>query len=822
MATNKFLHRQWLTKLSVIFVLLICCAVIFGWIFSLSLLDVFRSDYVAMNPLTAVAFAMAGLSLWFQIEKTQINKIRRTAFILAGFVVFFSGTSILASFGWDLALDKILFANELGNNRMAPNTAILFFTLGLALLFLDTKFLQRVHLVDWLCIFVVAMSLLALTGYIYDAKYLYGISDSIPMAVHTSICFLVLSLGIVSARHEQGIIAVIMRDDIAGHMIRRMLPSVILVPIALGWLELFGERAGIFDDDYGRSLMVVATMGVLGVITWLAGRSVSKLDQALKKQGQLLSSVLETAGDAVVAINSAGKVILHNSALKKIIGQEHFPIYDTLWKQTEGVFKDVSGTTLVIQDDPLMQVLDGRECDGKELLVEGKNESDNIFLSVTARSLKDVEGNVEGAVAVFHDITVQKQYEQFLKYNNEELEGVVADRIEELKNAQENLRQLQKMDAIGRLAGGVAHDYNNMLGALEMYCDLLDDERGDPKAVHESVEGMKKIIDSGAALTRQLLTFSSREVVSFEVVNPDELIINTLDMFKRLIPTSIQIKTHLACEKRFIKADTSQMEQVILNLVINARDAIPKSGGTITIETQPIILDEKFTSTHLTVDPGPHILITVSDNGTGMDHETQKMIFEPFYTNKSENGQKGTGLGLATVYGIIKQSMGTIWVYSEPGLGSSFKIYLPQVHEQVHQSVLSNVPVVGVRGCESILLVDDDINLRTLCSKALTKNGYEVIEASNGRDALSYLKQRGCEVEVDLILTDVVMPELGGIELAKEVHAFNSRIRVLFMSGYTNETLDISSEGHSQPVDFIQKPFNTKALLRKVRDILDS
>jgi two-component system cell cycle sensor histidine kinase/response regulator CckA len=373
------------------------------------------------------------------------------------------------------------------------------------------------------------------------------------------------------------------------------------------------------------------------------------------------------------------------------------------------------------------------------------------------------------------------------------------------------------MDAIGRLAGGIAHDFNNVLGAISIYCDLLDEYSNDPKTVVDHAHEIKLVTERGAALTRQLLIFSRKQLFQTQVIDLNILIQGLLKMLNRLIGENIQIVTKLEPGLQGIKADPGQIEQVILNLVVNARDAMP-DGGEIKIETSNTMLTKDFTHTHLSIVPGPHVSLSVTDTGCGMTPEIRERLFEPFFTTKPVG--KGTGLGLSTAYGIIKQSRGTIWVYSEPKKGSVFKVYLPALEMSANPPEPRKSSSSIVTGTGTILLVEDEDLLRALYSRALQRSGYQVLEASTGGDALEILGKKASEI--CLILTDVVMPKMGGIELGKIAKERYPELRVLYMSGYANDPIgDGAFEASESELSFIQKPFGTSTLLAKIKRLLE-
>lgn len=391
----------------------------------------------------------------------------------------------------------------------------------------------------------------------------------------------------------------------------------------------------------------------------------------------------------------------------------------------------------------------------------------------------------------------------------------VMHNVTERRKLEEQLRQSQKLESVGMLAGGIAHDFNNLLTVITGYSELtlkrLD--KGDPLA--RNVEEVRKAAERAASLTRQLLAFSRKQVLQPKVLDLNSVILNIGKMLVRLVGEDMELRTSAGVGLGQVKADPGQIEQVILNLVVNARDAMPK-GGKITIETANIYLDEAYGREHIAVQPGWYAMLAVSDTGHGMDAETQKYIFEPFFTTKEQG--KGTGLGLSTVYGIVKQSGGNIWVYSEVGVGTSFKIYLPLIDEQVTEADADAARPDSAAGTETILLAEDEEMVRHLTRDSLELHGYTVLEAANAEEALLIGQQH--EGPIHLLLTDVVMPRTSGKELAEELGRLRPDTRVLYMSGYTNQAI-VHHGILDGDIAFIGKPFTPDALVLKVIEVLE-
>jgi PAS domain S-box-containing protein len=393
----------------------------------------------------------------------------------------------------------------------------------------------------------------------------------------------------------------------------------------------------------------------------------------------------------------------------------------------------------------------------------------------------------------------------------------LADRLAELNRSneerealQKQLWQAQKMEAIGRLAGGVAHDFNNLLTVIGGYADNLIRQSFPGSPQQEKLLEMRRASDRAASLTRQLLAFGRKQVLEVRVLDLNDVIKNLGSMVSRLMPENVNVSTVLTASPASVKAADNQIGQVLINLIVNARDAMPQ-GGKLTIETSNAFLDKTYSLTHPEVEPGCYILLAVSDNGTGMDAETQARAFDPFFTTKEKG--VGTGLGLSTVFGIAKQHGGHVSVYSEPGLGSTFKVYFPQAQEPEHETLQESIPAVVYRGGETVLVVEDDESVRNFTCSALEELGYSVLKASDPVEATAICEQY--QDEIDLMLTDVVLPQMDGRSLYERLVLQRPRMNVLYMSGYTDDAI-VNHGVLEEGVHFLQKPFSTNALATKI------
>jgi signal transduction histidine kinase/CheY-like chemotaxis protein len=428
---------------------------------------------------------------------------------------------------------------------------------------------------------------------------------------------------------------------------------------------------------------------------------------------------------------------------------------------------------------------------GEEIEEEYCVGGERLWVHTIKTPLFDESNVVTGVLGVFWDVTERKRLE-------------------------EQLRQSQKMEAIGALAGGIAHDFNNLMTAVIGYSDLLKMrmQRDDP--LLGDLDQIRRAGERAASLTGQLLAFSRKQVLQPQVLDINHVISDTEKMLRRIIGEHIDLVTIPGAALGRVSADPNQVQQVLLNLAVNGRDAMPR-GGKLTIETGNVYLDGACARRRVDVEPGAYVLLAVSDTGCGMDAETVSHIFEPFFTTKEKG--RGTGLGLATVYGIIKQSGGHIWVYSEPGKGSTFKIYLRRLDKSAASEAGPSCAWEGaLPGTETVLLVEDDEQVRNMAKKGLSLHGYDVIAAGNGEEALKVLEAH--EGPVRILVTDVVMPGLSGGELALRIASTHPEMKILYVSGYTDSAI-VHHGVLEAGVSFLQKPFTPGALARKVREVLD-
>jgi len=527
-------------------------------------------------------------------------------------------------------------------------------------------------------------------------------------------------------------------------------------------------------------LIYIAVLAITGLFLSPAVARRLKAESLLREAHGHLQAVINSSPLAIYTMDARGDVRSWNPAAETLYG----------WKSDEVVGGPLSLITRDLEDqrDVRDRVFRGETLRGIETTTHKKDGS-AVTLSLAAAPFHDASGRVTGVLFIAADLT-------------------------EVRRLEVQYRQAQKMEAVGRLAGGIAHDFNNLLTAILGTTGLLLDNLDTQSQTRLDIEEIEKAAKRAAGLTRQLLVFSRKQVLEPHILDLNAVVGDLQRMLVRLIGADVQLQTRFAPELQMVHADPGQLQQAVVNLVVNARDAMP-NGGRVTIETANVELDPRELETHSLTRPGKYVLLAVHDTGVGMDAATKARLFEPFFTTKEPG--RGTGLGLATVYSIVKQSSGYIWAYSELGQGTTFKIYLPAVVGTPESAVLRAAATVA-RGSETVLVVEDQPDVRALTARILESRGYTVVAAENANEAMHvasrYLKR------IDLLLTDVVMPGINGRELARLMTGQRSDLKVLFVSGYTGEA--IREHGLlERSAAFLQKPFTPDALAQKVRDVLD-
>jgi PAS domain S-box-containing protein len=506
----------------------------------------------------------------------------------------------------------------------------------------------------------------------------------------------------------------------------------------------------------------------------------SQANEDLRHANDVRQALLKSSPLAIWAMDLEGKVIFWSPSAERIFG----------WTEKEAIGQPLP----VIPEErrlefaaALSQLRAGESMQGDERTHQRKDGS-RIQVAIWTAPLRDAAGVVNGFITIDADITERNLLE-------------------------EQFRQAQKMEAVGCLAGGVAHDFNNLLTVIMGYVEMLISEAQDSPALIEYAQEVQYAADRASALTGQLLAFSRRQISQPKVFDLNEAVTRSMQLLRRLIGEDIVVSIHLEPDLGRVRADQAHIDQALMNLVVNARDAMSK-GGTLTIETANVTLDENYVDRHVGVKPGHYCMLAVSDTGVGMSAEVKTRIFEPFFTTKDSG--KGTGLGLSIVYGVMKQSGGDIMVYSEEGRGTTFKLYFPMA-EAPAEAAGANRGILELRGSETVLLCEDEERIRKLVLAMLIKHGYKVLEAETPELAIGLARDHSGPI--DLLLTDIVMPKLSGNELAKTVQELRPKVKVLYMSGYTDNRVN-ASWVLDPDVPFLHKPFTAAGLMQKVREAL--
>ena len=560
-----------------------------------------------------------------------------------------------------------------------------------------------------------------------------------------------------------------LRERGAGSLL--VLPLVIKGDV-VGSLNLEYSEPNHFSEEEVSLALNVADQ-VAGVLAR------ARLDEDRRR----LSTGIEQTAESIIITDTEGRALYVNPAFERITGYSRNEVIGRRLNILKSGKRGPEFYRKLWKTIKAGEVWQGR-------FINKKKDGTLYTDEATITPVRDESGVIVNYVSVQRDVTRELQLE-------------------------EQYYQAQKMEAVGRLTAGIAHDFNNLLTAINGFAELMRNQLKPDDPYQKYVES---IIHSGqlaADLIRQLLIFSRKQVVEPKVLNLNTIVAEMGKLLQRIIGEDIQLKTTLTPELWPIKVDPAQIEQIIVNLGVNARDAMPE-GGQLTIETANVTLDDSYVGHHLETQPGEYVMLAVSDTGMGMNEEVKAHIFEPFFTTKE--GGKGTGLGLTTIYGIVKQCGGNIWLYSEEGQGTVFKIYLPRTMEAL--TPLSRRDQAGEipRGEETILLVEDDAAVRELESQVLRQQGYTVLEAVDGEEALRLTQTHSADIH--LLLTDVVMPQMSGRELADQLESVRPNMKILFTSGYTDEA--IAHHGVLEPeINFLQKPFGPLSLIRKVQEVLD-
>jgi len=853
-------------------VMIISGAALIGWFTNSAILKGIHGAFIPMAPNTAIVFLLTGASLIVIGSRAErFLKITRVTIVIACILVIARMSEYLTSV--ELRVDHWLFhfpAEPIGLapiGKMAFLTALTFLLLT-ASLFLFTWPKRWAHGIGHgLSIVVAFVGTAFCLGYLYGAPLMYG-GRSIPMAFNTAVCFLLAGSGLVikgscqnaeerrTARHalqrahdelEERVRTRTAELEQQQQYLRAIVetsPNPIFVKNQQGRFTLINKAV---EAAYGRpseEILGKKEADLNGyhaeiqtfihdddeVIRTLKPKFIAEEELTNPKTGetrlfQTIKVALTLPGKDTVEVLGIATDITDRKRTEQVLREteeRYRLLFDInplpMWVYDRDTLQFIAVNEAAIshygysRDEFLsMTIKDVRSAEDVAVLLDNISEERGFNSAGTWKHKKKDGGSIDVEI-ISHPLVFAARDAKLVLAND------VTDRKraeQALKETEEHLRQSQKLEGVGQLAGGIAHDFNNLLTVIIGFCSLAmrDLNREDPLLAN--LEEIKKAGDRATSLTRQLLAFSRKQVLQPKILNLDSVVIDMEKMLQRVIGENIDLRAALEPKLGNVNADPGQIEQIILNLVVNARDSMP-DGGKLTIETDNVYLDEEYVKDHVGAQVGPHVMLAVTDTGHGMDQKTLARIFEPFFTTK-EMG-KGTGLGLSTVYGIVKQSGGNIWVYSEIGRGTTFKIYLPRIDDGVEEYRRSIEDAQVTTGTETILLVEDEAMLRKLAGQTLKGHGYEIVEASNGGEAIALSAQH--KGAIHLLLTDVIMPGMNGRELATRMLQTRPSLRVLFMSGYTDDAI-VHQGVLDESANFIQKPFMPDGLARRVREVLD-
>lgn len=813
-------------------VLLIAGTVLAGWALGNRTLTSFYPGWVTMKPNTAFALGLSAAAVLVHGASGRQWRWRTAAARAFGLIVLLIGALTLAeyAFGISLGIDQLLVdAPEAGGSpmpgRMAAVSALAFVFLGCALMAMGVHTRRGARPAQPLAVAAGALGLAALLGYLYGAISAIGNGHGIQIAMHTSISLVLVATGIVAREAGGGWLPTLLSPYAGGALARRLLPLAFFVPVGLGALRFAGARAGIGNLLDDAAVVAVCTMFAFAVVVWRTAHDVNEFDAQWRanEQDRLTLIAKSEASHERAAAERAAREAAERAAEEKA---DALTLLDLVLDSNPVGVAFFDRNLSLLRANPAFSAIAGVKATGtvRDLVTDAVPEGADAIVAefrhvlATGEAVINAERGGGGRSGRKRRHWLSNKYP--VRNAAGDIIGVGLTLVDttDRKQLEAQLQQSQKMEAIGQLAGGVAHDFNNVLTAIKSFSELVALDLPIDSPSHDDVQQITAAAERAAALTRHLLAFSRRQLLQPVVLDPNSVIVELTKLLARLLGGDVRCETMLATDIGRILADPGQLEQVLINLAVNARDAMP-SGGTLIIETFNGTVEQgqaHMLSVGEPPQPGDYVVIAVSDNGHGMDAQTQARIFEPFFTTKEPG--KGTGLGLSTVYGIVRQTGGYVSVYSAVGRGTTFRILLPIVRgDLARRETTRAYPGTAAKGSETILVVDDDQAVRAVAMRILTRAGYHVLAAATPGEAMSICATHPAHIH--LLITDLMMPEMNGGELARSFLDARQGTRVLYTSGYTNEAV-IGRGLIGAGTPFLAKPFTIEDVTRKVRETL--
>jgi len=803
--------------------------VLIGWWADIAAFRAFAPNLAEMKPNTAAALVLCGLALAVGAGRTRTARLR----LAAGVTVAFIGAATLTEYFADIpvGIDRCLIGRFYAglDVRMTIGAASAFLCAGAALILTAAPPREPSNLrlaESTLAVATLLIGLLALLGYLYGVRSLYQTAIYTSMAIHTAVSLTVVGIALLLSRPRQGLARLVGRPDAAGELARRLLGFFFVLTPLLGWLRLQGQHAGWYDTPFGLALLVwfMISLGVV-VVWWTSGalgradafRSALQEDLAasITREHATASqrgAILDALPQAIALLDARGIVVSVNRGWSDVATDG-----DGARRAVGAVFADWGGGVLGVEPDDWSSIAAGISS-----VLSGTRPDYLAEIAARPRSGETGDG----------PLTSPTERERWLAVRVTPMNGggrspggavVTVSDVTEGRRLEEQLVHAQRLEAVGRLAGGVAHDFNNLLTAVTGHRALAQAAIEAGQSAEANLQAIEQAARSGAELTQELLAFGRRQVLATRVVSVTELIGDVRRLIDRSLGESVQLRISIPHGIWPARVDPARIEQVLMNLVINARDAIAAGNqgtargpaGLVVIDAVNAELDEAYAAQRPGVEAGPYVCISVSDNGVGMSKQVLGRIFEPFFTTKARG--KGSGLGLATSFGIVKQHGGHIAVYSEEGRGTTFRVYLPAAEGARVEPTHPADPLKSERGNERILLVDDHHGARAAVAGMLRSLGYAVVEAADAAEAERVARAENDRI--DLLLCDVVLPDAQGPELAERLREVCPRAAVLFISGYTADAV-VHHGSLESSVHFLSKPFTLDDLAAKVRSVL--